>query len=497
MTRRRERPLLIGTPAVALATVALGLRIGAGSAVRAAIVIGAPVSGAGTGRAWQVVVFDEDHGVREPVPHIELEVIARGDGRQAEWRGTTSDDGVAEVLLPLMASGVHLEVRAGARAASSLLASGDLQPANDPNEGPARSKRADPNENELPARSTWSRFARREGPVLLDVAVLGQRVATGFPADLWIRASDAASGTALAGVDIEPERDSSFVPAASHVTTDARGWAHLVATPVGHAVAVVLRAKAADGRAGEWAGALYVSPGAAQLAVDERVSPEDGPVIDVVVPTLRTTAYVEIDDTQGRAWATAAPVVPPASGASVASLPHATARAPRLAPGLYWAVEAGDPAGAAKLGSGTIARPFFVAASDDAALSMGTAALGCTPVADPREARRALSACLALAAPTPVPRWTALDGFAATRARDAEKRRRGLGLALGAVVVAVALEVVLLLRAFAVSRARLERAAQGEELPRRLVGRVWTVGIAVLVAVMGFVLLAAFLVRVG
>jgi hypothetical protein len=266
-----------------------------------------------------------------------------------------------------------------------------------------------------------------------------------------------------------------------------------VATPVGHAVGVVLHVRAADGRTGLWAGGLYVSPGAVQLALDERVPPDAEPRIDVVVPTLRTTAYVEIDDAHGRAWAAAVPV----AGAP-GEMPRATVRAPRLAPGLYWAVEAGDPAGAAALGPGSVARPFFVAASDAAALAMGTDAQACAAPADPRDGPRVVSTCLALAAATPVPRWTAVDGFAMQHARDAEKRSRGLTLALGAILLAVVLEAVLLLRAAAASRARLKAATSEEGAePGRLVGRAWTVAIGLLVALMGFALLAAFLARVG
>jgi hypothetical protein len=44
-----ERLLLLATPVVAMAAVALGLRVGAGGGMRAAVVYGAPESGAGTG----------------------------------------------------------------------------------------------------------------------------------------------------------------------------------------------------------------------------------------------------------------------------------------------------------------------------------------------------------------------------------------------------------------------------------------------------------------
>jgi hypothetical protein len=523
VTSRLERVLLVATPLGAMATVALGLRVGAGSAVRAAVVYGAPRSAAGTGLAWQVVVFDEDHGVRAPVPGMALDVTARGDGAddapsppggksagvQAHWHGVTSEDGAAEVLLSidgpaLHLPALHLEVRAG----EALLAEGDVtEPAALP--------------RHLPAAS-WASFARRAGEVRLDVAVPGQRVATGFPTSLWVRATDATTHTPLAGVTVEPERDSSFLPAAARVTTDARGWAHIVATPVGHAVGVVLHATTPGGGAGEWAGGLYVSPGAAALALADRVAPGEETVIDVVVPTLRTTAYLEVDDALGRAWAAAVPV-----RGDAGEMPRARVRVPPLAPGLYWAVEAGDPSGASKLGPGSAARPFFVAASDDAALAFGTDPGTCVPPADPRDTARVVSACLALAGATPVPRWTALDGFIPRHGRNAEMRRRGLAIALGALLVAVILETLLVLRASLSARARLQKAidegreecgASEEGEPRsergqqgdrsgergdrndashRGVGPAWTLGIALLVALMGFALMAAFLARVG
>jgi hypothetical protein len=506
VTSHVERVLLVATPMGAMAIVALGLRIGAGSAVRAAVVYGAPLSGAGTGLAWQVVAFDEERGVREPAPGIALEVTAREgrpgrvdhtprppEGRpgrvdqDARWQGVTSDDGAAEVLLPFARPDVHLEVRAG----EALLVTGDAAV-------PASLPRA-------PPASSWASFARRDGDVEIDVAVLGQRVPTGFPASLWVRATDAATHAPLAGVSLEAERDSSFLPAASLVTTDARGWAHVVATPVGHAVSVVLHATAPGGRAGEWAGGLYVSPGAAGLGLVERVAPGEEAVVDVVVPTVRTTVYLEVDDARGRAWAAVVPV----TGAA-GQMPRATVRVPPLAPGLYWVVEAGDPSGGSQLGPGSVAQPFFVAASDAAALAFGTDAATCIPPPDPRDTTRVMSTCLALAAATPVPRWLALDGFAPQHTRDAAKRARGLAIALGGIGVAVILEALLVLKAALSARARLREAiatedepGQGGEKsqvthgPRRWAAPAWTVGIALLVAMLGFALMAAFLARAG
>lgn len=478
MSGRFERLLMMATPMVAMVTVALGLRFGAGDAVRSAVLYGAPPSHAATGLAWQLVVFDEDRKLREPAAHLDVDIVAHGRTGDARWHGQTNEDGVAEVQLPFVDADAHFEVRAG----NAVLAVGDAKPA----------PSMPPTPVDVPS-SPWAPFARREGPIALDVAILGQRVATGFPVQMWVLATDAATRAPLAGVSIEPQAQTSFVPATSRATTDARGWAHLGATPVGHVIDVDLDARAPDGRAGQWVGNLYVSPGAAQLAMDERIAPEQEPVIDVVVPTARTTAYLEIDDAHGRAWAAAVPV---AGGPG--QQPQATVRAPRLSPGLYWVVAADDAAGAAALGPGTIARPFFVAASDESALAFGTDRDRCAPPADPRNAARAVSVCLALAAASPTPRWTALEGFSMQRARDADRRSLGLAVALGGIGVAVLLEALLLLRAARHARTRLREADdEAVATPVDRLSRVLTVGLAVLVALMGFALLAAFLVRVG
>jgi len=473
---RAERLLLTTTPLATMAVVALALRLGAQDAVRAAVVYGAPMAGAGTGLAWQVVVFDEDRGQREPVALPDVEVIARTADGESRWHGPTNADGVAEALLGLpRPEGVRLEVKAG----NSVLARGEARI-----EGAARS---------TPSRSSWARFARREGQIELDVAVLGERVASGFPAILWVRATDVGTRAAVRGAVVEPETDASLTTATSTAITDARGWATITATPMGHTVGLVLRARAGGGRTGEWAGGLFVSPGASQLSTRNRWAPDEAPELEIVVPTVRTTAYVEVDDARGRVWAAALSLP-----ADVAASPRARVRAPRLVPGLYWAVASGDPQGAARLGPGTIVRPFFVAATDEAALSFGTDAAECAKPRDPAEAARVASVCLALAGATPLPRWTALDGFSAGHAMDAQKRARGLTIALGAILVAVLLETMLLLRAASRSRARLGSGTPlGDGVRSPTPGRAGTLAIGLLVALLGFALLAALLVRMA
>jgi hypothetical protein len=328
-------------------------------------------------------------------------------------------------------------------------------------------------------------FARREGPIDLDVAVLGQRAAPGFPARIWVRATDGATHAPVPDATVEIEGNTSLLPAAPAARTDSRGWADLAATPIGLAVEATLHARDAQGRKGSWNGGLYMSPGAVALETSPRWTPEEEPEIDVVAPFARTTAYVEVDDARGRAWATAVPLVGQRD-----ALPRAAVHAPRLAPGLYWAIGASAPAGASGLGPGTIARPFFVAASDEAALAFGTDWAACSLPRDVRETARAVGSCLAVSAARAVPRWVALDGFVAQHARDEERRARGLAVAVSAIAVASLLEIVLLLRAAASANARLLESSG--PMPRARAGRV---AVALLVALLGFALLAAFLVR--
>jgi hypothetical protein len=290
---------------------------------------------------------------------------------------------------------------------------------------------------------------------------------------------------------VEPEPDASFVPSTAMTRTDARGWAEVVGTPVGHAVTMTLHARAPDGRRGVWIGGLFISPGAARLGVRARFAPEEDPLVDVVVPTVRESEYLEVDDARGRVWATIAKLDVDGGG-----MPRGSIRVPRLAPGLYWAVSSSDPGGAATLGIGTSVRPFTVASTDASALGFGPDASECAPPLDPRDAPRVLSVCLALAAATPVPRWTALEGFSAKHAGDERKRSHGARLALAAIAVATVLETLLLLRASAAARARLRAAAEDEGVAAKaFLGRFGTVALAVLIGALGFVLLAAFVAR--
>jgi hypothetical protein len=94
----------------------------------------------------------------------------------------------------------------------------------------------------------------------------------------------------------------------------------------------------------------------------------------------------------------------------------------------------------------------------------------------------------------PTRRWAALEGFSTHRAEDRERRARGLAVALGAIVVAAVLETALLLRVASESSLKRRAAGDGVDAPDARSG-VWRIFLGLLVALLGFALLAGFLLR--
>src|SRR5580658_2948708 len=479
-----ERWLLALTPAVAVATVALGLRVGAPSKVRAAIVYATskPLT-AGT-RAFSIFVFREDDGAREPVVGLPLRVQARTADDGARWKGITNEDGVAECVVPvgLPATVMELWVSGG----DEILAHGA------PVERP-------PTDTTRPP-SPWMASVRREGEIAIDAVLVGERAAPRFPATIWVHAQDRATGRPIDHARVELEGDESLTPHLATATTVRQGWASIVTTPLGLAVTVTLRARgrldSGDGPEvlGEWVGPFPMAPGAARVDTPARWSPGEEIEIDLTEPTPWRAAYLEIDDARGCAWAgTASGGVPRPDGGLILGL-----HVPPLPPGLYWAVASAAPFASTEGETRIAYRAFFVAPSDDAALALGTDAQACAPPSDPRDAVRALGPCLALSARRPIERWVALDGFVEPRSRDRQARATGLHIALVGLLVAALLEGALLLRGAARARVRLREETSDERAPPGLAAsRAWTVMVTVLVALLGFALLAAFLFRVS
>lgn len=461
MSRVRQ-VILVATPMVAAATLALGLRIGARDAVRAALVYSAPPAKARRGFAWQVQAMREELGVREVLPLASLRVHARSGFKEATWSGSTNVDGVAEVWLDLSSAdaddAVELSVEAG-----ETLAAGTVRFAKEARRWGEGSTK----QGALPP-------SRRDGAILLDVAVSGQKMTPGFPTSLWVRATDAIGGSPLGGVRIDTEPEPGLTFATPSVVTCSNGWVEIPGTASGHVIGTGLVAKAKDGREGHWYGALPVAAGSAFVAIPAHVAPNTPLTLEAVLPTVRRLGYAEVDDDNGRAFAQTLSFEPDSEGFLRASIDL-----PALAAGAYWLVTSGEPGGAETLTGSAIARPFYV---------------GDAPLGDPV---CGAGPSVAVAEAGHFTRTLALDGFIATRAPACAKRERGRTIALSGLLFAAVLETLLIVsgaRSNAKERAREELALGGET--RGSVGfrATWMhVAIGLCVALLGFALLAAML----
>lgn len=449
------------TPVLAMATLAAGLRLGASRSRLAAIVYGAP-SGKGRSRiAWQVVTVRVDRGVSEAVAVPGLVVHSSSGGREATWRGSSNQDGVAEIAL---------DVGDGFAPFSLSVASGEDILAHGIARWDGRAWGPDV------ARAAWVQPSRAEGPLSIAVAVGGGKLTPGFATDLWVRVTDAATRRPLPVVSLTAEPEPGLELEARTASTCADGWAKLRATPQIHVVGLGLKAAAADGRGADWFGALPVALGASWVDVAPVLPENAAHTFDVVVPTVRPVVYAEVDDTTGRVFAAALPAV-----AAPGGMGHAAFEAPPLARGDYWLVTSGDPRGAESLDVASIARPFRVAAAG------GT--LGCGE-----------EAAIATRAALPFKRWVALDGTIEGNPGEERQRRAGRLLAFGSLLVASFVEVLLILRTARRARAqgaRLSAALAESDGPLHAAASTSpdALGllIALLLAVLGFAFVLALL----
>jgi hypothetical protein len=441
----------------------VGLRIGASPAVRAAVVYGAPPSADRAGLAWQLLTLVDDRSVREAIAMPGLSLVARAGEREARWEGATNADGVAEVWLDLPGvvpgDAVAIEVRSASE--KTPLARGLAA-------WPADVAR------EALSTSSFARPSKQEGELLIAVAVYGTRLVPGFASSVWVNVRDRATGVGVAGVTLDADPEPGLSLASARATTNAEGWAELRATTQIHVAAMGLRAETKGDAAtkhGEWYGALPVAPGAAYVHVPDE-SPAGSPLLfDVVVPTVLPRLYAEVDDEAGRAFAAALDVERTATGA------QALVRVRPLPAGSYWLVTSGDPRGAESLSGSAVARPFVVGASATAA-------------------RGELGPRLSTLAPPHFARFIALDGLPGKRSADGGRRQRGLFLAFGSLAIAAALETLLILRGVERSRRELARVAAMLDEDERAIERRFSaasVAIGLLLALLGFALLAALL----
>ncbi len=465
-------------PLVAVATVMIGLRVGAGDAVRAAIVFGAPPAAPSPeGKrtlAWQLLTVLEDRGVRESLRVESIEVVARtASGAEAKWAGATNADGIAEVILVFDAwkgdAGDPLDLEVWARGDPNPLARGRAIWSDVPwglAHGHAPGRDSDP----------AVRPTKRIGSIPIDVVIEQQRLVTGFPSSVWVRAVS-PEGRKSPRLTFAPEPG---LVVERESSPCANVWTNVRITAQAHVVGLEVRADNGEGDTGEWFGALPVAAGAFFADVPRQVS-EPAASIRLVAPNPRTLVYAEVDDAEGRAFAVALPMT---SGGSQGA-PETTFRTPALAPGLHWLVVSGEPRGAEHLSGAAMATPFVVG-GPPAEASLGAAG----PCA--------LGPWLASRSAVAFPRWVALDGLPLRSEGNRRRHRRGLLVALVALAAAGVLELLLLSASAREARIALQLAELEEDgVPADKVTASppgGGVAVALLVAVLGFALLAALLI---
>ncbi len=398
---------------MSIATVALGLRMGAGDPMRAAIVVGAGVPRSPGGTAWQLRT-QEDDGFTRTAISIPATVKLTSRSHTVDLDLQTNLDGVAELPFKIegFATGdaVHIDVR---DKSGAVLAQGDA---------------AWPKEilHASVASDVALRAARAEGDVKMSVAVFGGALAPGQAGRVFVHAQTGALGV---NVDASPDLGleiASPYHASTLATCPHDGFIEVIAR--GLSGGVTLRAKDSEEKSGDWYGALPVVPGAMYL-VAPSFSPA-GPVpVSITSAGARTMAYVEVDDDLGRESALTVPLA--------GEPPHADVTLDVRTPGKNLIVVSGDSTGAEAMSGATRAFPIWITRANETSV--------------PCEMVLAKSAAYAF------PRFIALDGFVEKRAARHERRKKGrmlafIGLALGSL-----LETLLLLRAARDGKRELEK----------------------------------------
>ncbi len=447
------RVLILIVAVMSIATVAIGLRVGAPEPMRAAIVIGAMPARGVSGVAFQIRTQDDDNHSRT-ASSTKVTAVLRSRGSESVFHVDTNVDGVAEIFFSakglVAGDPIELDLRDPSGVA---LARGNVTWPKD-----------------LPKPTLLEhailRPSRLEGTLRMRVAVLGGALAPGQPGRVWVTTSATGESPRNLRIEATPdlglEVDKAFVADRDPLCAKA-GVIEIIAR--GHSGGVALHAKDDLGREGEWYGTVPIAAGA--MIVSLPLTAEPGQVnASITSASARALAYVETDDEMGRSEAHVLPLL--------GEPPHADARLELETPGRHFVVVSGEPDGATTISGATRAIPIWI---------------GPHP---PCEAELAETTAQAF------PRFVALDGFAQKRAKLDVRRKRGRMIALGGLGLGSLLETLLLLGAAREGRRRLRKLQNaivetGEPAPR--VSRRGPLDILVILvlSLLGFVLLFALI----
>lgn len=509
-----RRVLQVTAPIVAIFTLMIGLRIGAGEAVRAAVVFaappGAPAPDGKTRLAWQVLTFIDDRGVRETIPMTGLVVTARSKGKVSEWKGESNIDGIAEASLSFegFTEGDEIEIEVRAAGEKDPIAAGIA-------DWRARPPGEIVKDEEKPERRSIRPTAER-GAIHMQVLIEGGRLVPGFPTPVWVYFPQ-PEGIPRSQVRIRAIPEPGILAEREELKPCPDGWAEgslvaqahvvgtkFVATPDLHTRKIDVDGGApgpvdggtsdrADGGAepiavdhdpkkyGEWLGVMPVAAGAFYIGIDRVLEENKATAAVLVAPNPRNVAYAEIQDRRGRIVAAALePKVEPGD-----PTPRARLQIPPLAAGLYWVVASGEPRGGEHMTGAATARAFLVGKGPPGAYVNAADLCSAGPY-------------LAQQTAPGVKRWVALDGLPKRSSANRFRHNLGMGIAMISLLAAALLETLLLIAASREARITLQLAElDDEDKPTEAVTAKPPGGglaIALLIAILGFALLAALLV---
>src|SRR5688572_710438 len=241
--RARRTALIVSAPIVAVLTLMIGLRVGAGDAVRSATLFAAPpgrphAPDAPTPLAWQLLTYLEDRGVPETISVRNLTVVARAKGTEARWSGESNVDGIAEVnlALPGIVVGDAIDIEVRVEGEPQPLAAGSLVWRE-----VAWGRSHDRNAEERAAVAP----SKRDGPIGIDVLIEGERLVVGFEAPIWIRATPTLQGGPKPeGLTLEVSGEAGLRTPKEHVeVTCEGGWVEVPVVAEGLTVSAQIKAK--------------------------------------------------------------------------------------------------------------------------------------------------------------------------------------------------------------------------------------------------------------
>ncbi|APS00801.1 hypothetical protein BCY86_09005 [Pajaroellobacter abortibovis] len=407
-----------GISCVALLLFSFGLWIGAKKPLRTAIVLANFPSSEGI--AWQVLILEENKGIRQSVALDPLMVEMSWGEEHFIWVGRSNHEGVGELFAPFsthhdVGEPLFLEVWDGAH---QKLASGR-----------AAWKERTTSRSFFP--SSKIEPTQTGGEMEIEVVVEGGRLIPYFPIPVWMRLKKGPLVLKdLSHLEVEPEPGLTLADNPDRACSP--GWKGWLATVQGGTAALTARVHMQESE-GYWFGALPVAL-AGVYAVIQPVWPQGKKwSTTFFAPSAARRLYTQLYHRGSRLYAAAIDLE--------ATSPDGWKTAQWTTPfslqeGEYWLVTAPEPERIALSGAYVVARPYWVGPQQTEPVLERSEKL--------RETSCSLTPDLALSGMAATPSWIALDGFALEIPKQEHRKKVGLLLAWGSLLVGGSSEMTLL-----------------------------------------------------